>query len=298
MRTEALVCYTKAEGDRWEQYDEDSMDGSGAVQIAWNSGSTMQTAKAEPILEGRGVEVISWEDRGQPKDDDTKKGYTGGNAELIWGDTRMQRWRADVEARPSLEQQCVGNHGGDDSEEEYREAVEEEVNGFLSQRQELCQRCHHQYRETERGFMLVMQRIGMEEWPWRQCRWKMTIGEAAAEEEVCSGDQRSGGEVQGQECLGGRPEAIEHGCARFASQTVAAIENDAWSSPHLRTGDVTGQVDAPAERQINPKIGTGSYSQLKGYTFACNLGVQFEKLEKTNPNIFEESQTYISARGT
>ncbi|KAJ6561036.1 hypothetical protein DFH09DRAFT_1083032 [Mycena vulgaris] len=33
------------------------MDSSGAVQIAQNSGSTIQTAKAEPILEGRGWTV-------------------------------------------------------------------------------------------------------------------------------------------------------------------------------------------------------------------------------------------------
>ncbi|KAJ7105576.1 hypothetical protein C8R44DRAFT_745739 [Mycena epipterygia] len=33
------------------------MDNSGAVQMAQNSGSTMQTAKAEPILEGRGWTV-------------------------------------------------------------------------------------------------------------------------------------------------------------------------------------------------------------------------------------------------
>jgi hypothetical protein len=48
---------TKAEEDRWEKYDEDSMDSSGAVQIARNSGGTMRTAKAEPILEGRGWTV-------------------------------------------------------------------------------------------------------------------------------------------------------------------------------------------------------------------------------------------------
>ncbi|KAJ7360706.1 hypothetical protein DFH08DRAFT_800152 [Mycena albidolilacea] len=42
IRTEAL------------QYDEDGMDSSGAVQIAQNTGSTMQTTKAEPLLEGRG----------------------------------------------------------------------------------------------------------------------------------------------------------------------------------------------------------------------------------------------------
>ncbi|KAJ7349978.1 hypothetical protein DFH08DRAFT_935812 [Mycena albidolilacea] len=33
------------------------MDSSGAVQIAQNTGSTMQTTKAEPLLEGRGWTV-------------------------------------------------------------------------------------------------------------------------------------------------------------------------------------------------------------------------------------------------
>ncbi|KAJ6527413.1 hypothetical protein B0H19DRAFT_1083961 [Mycena capillaripes] len=45
---------------------------------------------------------------------------------------------------------------------QYREAVEEEVNGLLSQRQGLYRCCHHQYRELEWGIMPVMQRIRMD----------------------------------------------------------------------------------------------------------------------------------------